>query len=184
MRISGLLKRLAAGAAALFAMAWGGYAKFGAYWPTEPAIAPSTTGSAESSPVSPFAIKNDSDIFTIKDARFTCSVDRTLFKIGDEKGWTMALFAVTPPGAWQKKSEPTDILPGKTAYYFCGANDMVRDVQINHEPARLRGMQARIAVDYAVDFWLFVWPRHYDSDTFTCDVSDGKCQWIVGELIH
>ena len=130
MRAAGPLKQLATGVAALFAVGWGGYAKFGAYWPTEPTIAPSTAGSAETCAVSPFDVKNDSVVFSIKEARLTCTLNKALFKLGDEKGWTMLLLAATPPGAWQKKSEgpPIEILPGKMVHYFCNANDMVRDV--------------------------------------------------------
>jgi hypothetical protein len=177
---------LAAAVALAFGAGWGLYAKFGAYWPTEPAIAPSAAGAAESSPVSPFAVKNDSVLFPMEGVKFTCFLNAALFKIGDEKGWTMAKVGPAEPGTLWKKSDGAaiDIPTGKTVNYFCGVDEMIRDVQINRQSARLRGMQVRIGVDYTVDLSLLVWRRHYDSDAFTCDVEAGKCQWFIGELVH
>jgi hypothetical protein len=165
---------------------WGLYAKIGPYWPTEPEITPGAAGSPESSPVSPFLVKNNGVVFSMEDVRFTCFLNGALFKIGDEKGWVMAKIGPPKPGTWWKKSDEqtVGVPPGKSVNYFCGPDEMMRDVRLNAEPARLRGMQVQISMDYVVKFPLYAWHRHYDSDVFTCDVDSGSCRWFIGAIVH
>lgn len=134
----------------------------------------------------PFTVKNTSGVFAIEEARFTCFLNAALFKIGDEKGWTMARVAPARPGSWWKKSEQAavEIPHGKIINYSCGPDEMFRDVRLKDQPAFLRGMQVQISIDYAANLPFYVWHRHYDSDVFTCDVSSGNCRWFIGEFVR
>jgi hypothetical protein len=165
-------------------VAYAAYAHFGPYWPTAPDIEPGTAGSLESSPASPFLIINKSILFTIKDAKFTCYLKAAEYKIGDEKGWVLGILKPAAANGWQKKAyNAVDIKPGTQKNYVCDPFEMIRDVHINYQDARLRGFQVTIAVDYVVDLPWYTWHRHIASDTFTCDVTNGKCHWMSGEFI-
>ena len=72
--------------ASVVGAAFAAYLHFGVYWPAEPQVEPGAPIAKESSPVSPFSIKNPSVLFGIVDAQLTCYLNAVTLEAGDEKG--------------------------------------------------------------------------------------------------